>query len=66
MYNTKPAYKSLTILVSLVGILLSAFGLDLSPEDQALLAANFDNIVQAVLFFVAIYGRVRATTKLQI
>lgn len=64
--NTKSPLKSLTIIASILGIIASFFGLDLSPEDQALIVANLDSIISAVLFFVAIYGRVRATTKIQV
>lgn len=64
MNNTKSPFKSLTVIVSVLGILLSLFGIDLSPEDQAMIAANLDNIASSVMFVLAIFGRFRATTKL--
>lgn len=65
MNGSKSAFQSLTIIAAVIGIIATLFGIDLSPEDQALIAGNIDRIVTAVLFLVTIYGRVRATSRIQ-
>lgn len=66
MQNTKNPFQSLTILAAILGFIATLFGIDLSPTDQALIVANIDSIITGVMFVVAIFGRLRATTKIQV
>ena len=67
MDGAKPALQSLTVISAATSALLSLLGIAGVTIDPALAGRAVDAVVQlgsAVLALVAVYGRVRATTRI--
>jgi len=66
--DKKKWYQSKTIIgsvVAVLGMILSAFGYGLNPDEQAQLSAIVVSVGGSVGGVLAIYGRVKATHKLE-
>ena len=67
MENTKSPVASLTIwgaFIAAIPAIFALLGFDLSPEDAAGIQGNADAIVTSAGSLIAIYGRVKARTRL--
>ena len=65
----KPFWSSLTFwgaFVAFFPTLLSVFGFSLSEAEVASLPLHWDTLMQAIGFFGAIFGRVRAKTGISL
>ena len=68
MEETKKWYESKGVLggfVTILVIILGAFGYTISPEDQKVIIAAVSAIVATGSSLVGVYGRVKATKKIQ-
>ena len=66
-YGTKPWWQSKTVwggLVTLLAVILGAFGYDLGTEDQKQLVEILSQIAASVGAVIAIYGRLTATKRI--
>lgn len=68
MNETKPATQSVTIVANLLTVLALALGLlfkEFGPAEQAAFVEAGSGAAAAVLQLVSIWGRVRATARIQ-
>ena len=68
MNDVKPWYQSKTIwgaIVSVLSLVVAAFGYTVAPEDQELLALSLGAIGVAAGNVVAVYGRTKVTKRVE-
>ena len=67
MTSTKTAFRSLTVLAAAGAVVVSlagAFGIAVEPEMARQAVDGVAQLVSAVMAGIAIYGRLRATTRI--
>lgn len=65
MFDTKPLFRSITVLASTIIAILAVFNIHIAEADFTALIENAEQIVTAVLAIVAIYGRIRANKQIE-
>lgn len=65
MLSVKPFFQSLTVLSSIVIAILAGWNIHITEMDYTAILDNAEQITTAVLALIAIYGRVRANTKIE-